>query len=159
MKPEILYKKYHKTEIMQHELHIWLQMVAMLLPKPFPLISKCIWASPVAAWTCFPSPAVPGAALCEVGELRAAALPSPQQQLSSPPRPFVASVCDISAFCFHVVYVQRPPKGLWQRALPKAERLKLLKYNSRCMKKYNVARTRFRIGDNVCTHCFFCDAT
>ena len=104
------------------------------------------------------SPGVPGAALCEVGELRAAALPSPEQQLSSPPRPFVASVCDISAFCFHVVYVQRPPKGLRRRALPKPERLKLLKYNFKRMKKYNVARIRFRRGENVCTR-FFCDAT
>lgn len=105
---------------------------------------------------------MPGAALGEVGELRAAALPSPQQQqLSSPPRPFVALVYDISAFCFHAVCVQRPPKGLHRRALPQPETLKLLNCNSRRMKKYNTARTKLRIGDNVCRHCFFfffCDA-
>lgn len=85
MKPWILYIQYYEPEIMQCELHIWSQIVAVLLPKLFPLISKFIWVSPVVAWMCLPFLAVPEGALIEVGEIWAAVLPSPEQQLSSPP--------------------------------------------------------------------------
>lgn len=123
---------------MQREWHIWLQLVARLLPKPFLMH--------------IPSLAVPEAALSETGKLWAAALPPLEQQLSSPPQPFVVIVWDIS------VYIQRPHEGLQSRALPKSGRPKFLKHKSRSGEKNNVAWERLTIGDNVCTHCLFCEA-